>query len=79
MVKKTDRLYRNFRDWVTVEELDLDLHFVKEGVVLTPEARPSGKFVHGAKVLMASNYVDNLSEETRKGTQEKAKRAPCSA
>jgi site-specific DNA recombinase len=30
------------------------------------------KFMHGIKVLMAKNYIDNLSEEARKGMQEKA-------
>jgi hypothetical protein len=28
--------------------------------------------MHGIKVLMAKNYIGNLSEEARKGTQEKA-------
>ena len=28
--------------------------------------------MHGIKVLMAKNYIDNLSEEARKGQQEKA-------
>ena len=28
--------------------------------------------MHGIKVLMAKNYIDNLSEESRKGQQEKA-------
>jgi len=28
--------------------------------------------MHGIKVLMAKNYIDNLSEETRKGMTEKA-------
>ena len=28
--------------------------------------------MHGIKVLMAKNYIDNLSEETRKGLHEKA-------
>jgi site-specific DNA recombinase len=28
--------------------------------------------VHGIKVLMAKNYIDSLSEEARKGMQEKA-------
>src|SRR5262249_34118780 len=32
----------------------------------------SEKFMHGIQVLMAKNYVDNLSEETRKGMLEKA-------
>jgi site-specific DNA recombinase len=41
-------------------------------VVLSRESRSSEKFMHGIKVLMAKNYIDNLSEEARKGMQEKA-------
>jgi site-specific DNA recombinase len=73
IVEKTDRLYRNLRDWVTIDELDVEIHLVKENVVLSPESRSHEKFMHGIKVLMAKNYVDNLSEETRKGMIEKAK------
>ncbi len=30
LVEKTDRLYRNFRDWVTIDEIKgLEVHFVK--------------------------------------------------
>src|SRR5436305_5386057 len=29
LVEKTDRLYRNFRDAVTLEELDAEIHLVK--------------------------------------------------
>src|ERR1700751_3106465 len=72
LVEKTDRLYRNLKDWVTVDELDAEIHFPKEGVVLSRESRSSEKFMHGIKVLMAKNYIDNLSEEARKGMQEKA-------
>ena len=72
LVEKTDRLYRNLKDWVTVDELDVEMHFPKEGVVLSRESRSSEKFMHGIKVLMAKNYIDNLSEETRKGMIEKA-------
>jgi site-specific DNA recombinase len=72
LVEKTDRLYRNLKDWVTVDELDVEIHFPKEGVVLSHESRSSEKFMHGIKVLMAKNYIDNLSEEARKGMQEKA-------
>jgi len=32
LVEKTDRLYRNLKDWVTLDELDLEIHFVKENV-----------------------------------------------
>src|SRR5271168_855429 len=72
LVEKTDRLYRNLKDWVTVDELDVEMHFPKEGVVLSRESRSSEKFMHGIKVLMAKNYIDNLSEEARKGMTEKA-------
>src|SRR5258708_2292699 len=72
LVEKTDRLYRNLRDWVTLDELAIEIHLVKEGIVLSRESRSSEKFVHGIKVLMAKNYIDNLSEEARKGMQEKA-------
>src|ERR1700736_4040015 len=72
VVEKTDRLYRNLKDWVTIDELEVEIHFPKEGVVLSRESRSSEKFMHGIKVLMAKNYIDNLSEEARKGMQEKA-------
>jgi site-specific DNA recombinase len=72
LVEKTDRLYRNLKDWVTVDELEVEIHFVKEGVVLSRGSRSSEKFMHGIKVLMAKNYIDNLSEEARKGMLEKA-------
>ncbi len=72
LVEKTDRLYRNLKDWVTVDELDVEMHFPKEGVVLSRESRSSEKFMHGIKVLMAKNNIDNLSEESRKGMNEKA-------
>lgn len=72
LVEKTDRLYRNIRDWVTLDELDPEIHFVKENTVISKQSRSSEKFMHGIKVLMAKNYIDNLSEETRKGMLEKA-------
>jgi DNA invertase Pin-like site-specific DNA recombinase len=72
LVEKTDRLYRNLKDWVTLDEFDIEIHLVKEGITLSRESRSSEKFVHSIKVLMAKNYIDNLSEEARKGQQEKA-------
>ena len=72
LVEKTDRLYRNLKDWVALDEMDLEIHPVKEGAVLSEGSRSSEKFIHGIKVLMAKNYIDNLSEETRKGMIEKA-------
>jgi site-specific DNA recombinase len=72
LVEKTDRLYRNLKDWVMLDELDVEIHLVKEGGILSRDSKSSEKFMHGIKVLMAKNYIDNLSEETRKGMLEKA-------
>jgi site-specific DNA recombinase len=72
LVEKTDRPYRNLKDWVTLDELDIEIHLIKEGITLSRDSRSSEKFVHGIKVLMAKNYIDNLSEEARKGQMEKA-------
>jgi hypothetical protein len=47
LVEKTDRLYRNLKDWITVDELEVEIHFPKEGVVLSRESRSSEKFMHG--------------------------------
>jgi site-specific DNA recombinase len=61
LVEKIDRLYQNFKDWVTIDDLDAEIHFPKEGVVLSRDSRSSEKFMRGIKVLMAKNYIDNLS------------------
>ena len=72
LVEKTDRLYRNFKDYVSLEDMDVEIHLVKEGSIVSNNSKSAEKFIHGIKVLMAKNYIDNLSEETRKGMTEKA-------
>lgn len=73
LVEKTDRLYRNFHDYVLLEDLDLEIHLVKEHEVISKDSRSHAKLVHGIKVVMAKNYNDNLSEEVRKGQLQKAR------
>jgi len=72
LVEKTDRLYRNLKDWVTIDGLQVDVHLVKEASVVGPNAKSNEKFLHGIKVLMAKNYIENLGEEAHKGMLEKA-------
>jgi len=72
LVEKTDRLYRNIKDYATVDELGLVIHLVKENEIISRDSRSSEQFVHGIKVLMARNYSLNLGEETIKGMTEKA-------
>lgn len=73
LVEKTDRLYRNFKDYVVLENYKIEIHLIKEGTILSEDSRSSDKFVHGIKVLMAKNYIDNLSEEVKKGQLQRAK------
>jgi site-specific DNA recombinase len=73
LVEKTDRLYRNIKDYATVDELDVAVHLVKENEIISRDSRSSEQFVHGIKVLMARNYSLNLGEETVKGMTEKAR------
>ena len=56
-----------------IDDLGIEVHFVKEGVILSDDSRSSEKFMHGIKVLMAKNYIDNLGEEVHKGMLEKAR------
>ena len=72
LVEKTDRLYRNFKDYVEVGETEFDIYLVKEGVILSPNSSSHEKLVHGLKVLLAKNFIDNLREETQKGRLKKA-------
>jgi len=43
LVEKTDRLYRNLKDWVTLDELDIEIHLIKEGIVLSRDSKSSEK------------------------------------
>jgi len=72
LVEKTDRLYRNFRDVVTLEDLDLEIHLVKEGQVISKDAKSQAKLIHGMQLVLARNYIENLREEVKKGMREKA-------
>ena len=72
LVEKTDRLYRNFNDYITIGNMGLDIHFVKENTIFGKDSRSQDKFIQEIRLVMAKNYIDNLSEEIRKGLREKA-------
>ena len=64
---KIDRLYRNFKDYVLIDDLPVKTLFVEEAYADNAQ----GKFMQGIRVLMAKNYLDNLSDEVKKGMYEK--------
>ena len=76
VVEKTDRLTRNLKDAVKVDDwLEGDdvrkLHFVKEHSVIHKNATSDVKFMWTIHLAVAKKYTDNLREEVRKGQKEK--------
>jgi site-specific DNA recombinase len=72
IAEKTDRLYRNLRDYLTLEDMDAEIHLPKEGQIISKDARSQAKLIHGIHVVLARNFIENLKEEVKKGMREKA-------
>jgi site-specific DNA recombinase len=72
IVEKTDRLTRNLRDTVEIDDTGAEVHFVKEHKVISSKSCAQDKLVHNFNVVMATHYSNNLSEEVKKGMREKA-------
>jgi site-specific DNA recombinase len=64
--RKTDRLYRNLKDWTILDDLSATIHLVNEGRI-GPTSRSSDQLAPRLNVLMVCHYVLNLGEETCKG------------
>jgi site-specific DNA recombinase len=70
---KPDRLLRNLSDWAKINDLmenGLECVFVSGSYPNNAQ----GKMAFGINVLFAKYYVDNLSEEVKKGMREKVRR-----
>jgi site-specific DNA recombinase len=76
VVEKVDRHVRNLHDavdthdWLMADE-ERRVHFVKDSLVMHKNSRSQEWLNWGIRVVMAKNYIDNLREETTKGTYEK--------
>ncbi len=76
--EKVDRLTRNFKDALIIDEwLDQDenrqVHLVKDSLVMHKHSKSQEKLNWGIRILFAKNYTDNLSEEVKKGQKQKIK------
>ena len=74
--EKVDRLTRNFKDAVLIDEwLEVDderkLHLVKDSLIMHKNSRSQEKLNWGIRIIFAKNYTDNLSEEVKKDQKEK--------
>lgn len=77
LCEKVDRISRNFKDalkldeWLNGDE-ERQIHFVKQNLILHKNAKSHEKFQWDIYLVLARQYSNNLSEETRKGLTEKA-------
>lgn len=70
-IEKPDRLSRNLKDVTLAYDLvyDHDITFVfsRDNFVLSKTSNSHAKFQFDIKAVLAKNYIDNLSDEVKKG------------
>jgi DNA invertase Pin-like site-specific DNA recombinase len=68
IIRKIDRSARNLRDWAELIELSeqfrFEVHFANEGVDLSSRG---GRLSADIQAVVATDFIRNLREETRKG------------
>lgn len=76
LCEKVDRLTRNLKEavvaneWVEEDE-QRRIHFVKQNLVIHKFAKSDEKFRWDIEIVLAKKYIANLSEEVRKGQEQK--------
>ena len=70
-IEKPDRLTRNLKDIVLTYEMvnnfDKTFVFSRDSFILSKDSNSHAKFQFDIKAILAKNYIDNLSDEVRKG------------
>ncbi len=79
LCEKVDRLLRgNLKDRVEVDDLvtkyDKKVVFVKDGTSYSSDSKSTEKLTYGIQAELARFYLNNLSDEVKKGLTEKASR-----
>jgi len=77
LCEKVDRITRNLQDAVLIDtwlqsNTERRVHFVKQNLIIHQNAKSYEKFQWDIYVVLARQYSNNLSEETKKGLLEKA-------
>jgi site-specific DNA recombinase len=75
IVDTVDRLQRGFRETPILNDLMnrdiLELHFVKEGNILSKDANSTQKLMWNMGVVMAQSYTDQLSDNVKRSIKHK--------
>lgn len=74
--EKVDRLTRNLSDAVLIDDWrklksNRNVHIVKNSMVLNDGSKSQEILMWELNVVLSKNYIDNLSEEVKKGQKEK--------
>lgn len=77
LCEKVDRITRNFKDAVKLqdwlnEDEERQIHFVKQNLIIHKNSKSNDQFMWDMFLVLARQYSNNLSEETKKGLFEKA-------
>jgi len=76
LCEKVDRISRNFKealvinDWLE-EDPKREVHFVKQNLIIHHNSKSDEKFRWDIEIVLAKKYIANLSEEVKKGQNEK--------
>ncbi len=75
--EKVDRITRNFKDAVKLnewleEDINRQIHFVKQSLIIHQNSKSHEKFQWDIYLVLARQYSNNLSEEAKKGLDEKS-------
>ncbi len=75
LCENVDRATRNFKDAVDLDEMrkkeGLEIHFVQDGFFLNREATGNQMFNWEAKVFIAKQFLNRLSDDTKRSIGEK--------
>ena len=78
-----DRLQRSFRETPLLDELrkegKLELHFLREGLIVNQQSNSSQLLQWDIGVLFASSYVRQLSDNVKRSKEQSAKNGEWSA
>src|SRR5262249_39789500 len=77
IIHKIDRSARNLKDWADLGELidgGIEVHFANESLDLHSRG---GRLSADIQAVVASDYIRNLREETRKGLYGRLKQGIC--
>ncbi len=70
-IEKPDRLTRNLKDatlaYELVYEYGITFIFTRDSFILNKDSNSHAKFQFDIKAVLAKNYIDNLSDEVKKG------------